>query len=85
MCSWLRRCATSREIAGSINYFYSKTNQMNQCIKFILFEMTLYMFRTASPSIIRSSIPCIQQTAFACCCMHNLGLLMMDGETVGNM
>ena len=26
--------------------FYSKTNQMHQCIKFILFGVTLYMFRT---------------------------------------
>jgi len=35
-----------------MNYFYSKTNYMHQCIKFIVFLMTLYVFRTVSPSII---------------------------------
>ena len=35
-------------------YFYSKTNEMHQCLKFICFEVALYMFRTVSPSIIRS-------------------------------
>jgi len=29
---------------------------MHQCLKFILFGVTLYMFRTVFPSIIRSSI-----------------------------
>ena len=43
---------------------YSKTNQMHQCIKFILFGMTLYMFRTVFPSIIRSSRLYIQQQAY---------------------
>jgi len=63
---------------------------MHQCIKFIYFRMTLYMFRTVFPSIIRSSRLYIQQQAFvkqtnACCCMHSLELLMMDGMTVRNM
>jgi len=31
-------------------YYYSKTNQMHHCIEFILFGMTLYMFRTVSAS-----------------------------------
>jgi len=35
--------------------FYSKANQMHQCLKFILFGVTLYMFRTVFPSIIRNS------------------------------
>ena len=43
---------------------YSKTNQMHQCIKLFYFGMTLYMFRTVFPSIIRSSRLCIQQRAF---------------------
>ena len=45
-------------------YFYSKTNQMHQCLKLILFEVTFYMFRTVYPSIIRSSRLYIQQQAF---------------------
>jgi len=36
---------------------------MHQCIKFILFGTTLYMFRTVFPSIIRSSRLYIQQRA----------------------
>jgi len=41
--------------------FYSKTNYMHQCLKSIDFGMTLYMFRTVFPSIIRSSRLYIQQ------------------------
>jgi len=37
---------------------------MHQCIKFIYFGMTHYMFRTVFPSIIRSSRLYIQQQAF---------------------
>jgi len=37
---------------------------MNQCIKFIYFGMTLYMFRTVFPSVIRSSRLYIQQQAY---------------------
>jgi len=73
---------------------------MHHCIKFILFGVKLYMFRTVFPSIIRSSRLYIQQTAYvkqilptvgsicltyACCCMKSLKLLMMDGKTVRNM
>ena len=36
---------------------------MHKCIKFILFRMTLYMFRTVFPSIIRRSRLYIQQQA----------------------
>ena len=35
-------------------YFYSNTNYMHQYLKFILIGVTLYMFRTVLPSIIRS-------------------------------
>ena len=44
--------------------FYSKTNWMHQCLKFILFGVTLYMFRTVFPSIIRSSRLYILQQAY---------------------
>ena len=49
---------------------------MHQCIKFILFGMTLYMFRMVFPSIIRSSRLYVQ---------YYLELLMMDGKTVRSM
>ena len=45
-------------------YFYSTTNQIHQCIKFIYFGMTLYMFRTVFASIISSSRLYMQQQAF---------------------
>ena len=45
-------------------YFYSKTNQMHQCIKLFCFGMTPCMFRTVFPSIIRSSRLYIQQQAY---------------------
>ena len=49
--------------------FYSKTNQTHQCLKFILFHfgVTLNMFRTVFPSIIRSSRLYIQQPNRYCC------------------
>jgi len=37
---------------------------MHQCIKLFYFEMTLYMFRTVFPSIIRSSRLYTQKQAF---------------------
>jgi len=37
---------------------------MHQCIKYIYFRMTLYMFRTVFPSIIGSSSPYIQQQVY---------------------
>ena len=45
-------------------YSYSKTNQIHQCIKFIYFRMTLCMFRTVFPPIIRSSRQYLQEQAF---------------------
>ena len=35
-------------------YFYSKTNQMHNISNLFYFRTTLYMFRTVSPSVIRS-------------------------------
>ena len=59
---------------------------MHQCIKFIYFGMTLYMFRTVFPSIIRSSRVYIQQQAFVKkILLYSLDLMMMDGKTVRNM
>ena len=58
---------------------------------YFIFEMTLYMFRTVFPSIIRSARLYTQQAnssiclTNACCCMYSLELLMMDGKTVRNM
>ena len=45
---------------------------MHHCLKFILFGVTLYMFRTVFPSIIRSSRLYIQQQAFVkqMLCLH---------------
>jgi hypothetical protein len=37
---------------------------MHQFLKFIYFELTLYMFRTVFPSIIRGSVLYIQQQAY---------------------
>ena len=37
-----------------IIYFYSKSNQMQNISNLFYFGTTLYMFRTVSPSIIRS-------------------------------
>jgi len=73
---------------------------MHQCIKFIYFRMTLYMFQTVFLSIIRSSRLYIQQQAyvkqtllsasreqylFDKCLLLYVQLLMMDGKTVRNM
>ena len=47
-------------------YFYSKTNQMHKCLKFILFyfAVTLYLFRMVFPSIIWGSRLYIQKQAY---------------------
>ena len=50
-----------------MRYFYSKTDWMHQCIKFIYFRMTLYIFRAVFPSIIRSSRLYMQQPNRYCC------------------
>ena len=47
----------------TVIYFYSKTDYMHQRLKFILFEVTLYMFRTVFPPIISSRLY-IQQQAY---------------------
>jgi len=54
------------------------------------FGMTLYMFRTVFPSIIRSSRLYIQQQAFVkqillLLASKSLELLMMEGKTVRNI
>ena len=41
-------------------YFHSKTNQMHNISNLFYFGTTLYMFRTVSPSIIRSLILYLQ-------------------------
>ena len=60
---------------------------MHQCLKFILFGVTLYMFRTERPSEtcrVQQALGSICFT-YACCCMYSLELLMMDGKAVRNM
>ena len=46
-------------------YFYSKTNQMHNISNLFYFGTTLYMFRTVSPSIIRSIRLYIQHQVYA--------------------
>ena len=70
---------------------------MHQCLKFINFGMTVYMFRTVFPSIIRSSRLYIQQQAYEYVKqkllaasrngveLSSIPFLMMDGKTVRNM
>ena len=75
---------------GIVIYFYSKTNTMHQCIKFILFwNDTLHVsdglsvhhqeFKTVHTAT------GICQTDTAVCLLASLELLMMDGKTVRNM
>ena len=47
-----------------VNYFYSKTNQMHNISNLFYFGTTLYMFRTVSPSIIRSLRGYIQHQVY---------------------
>jgi hypothetical protein len=73
-----------------IIYFYSKTNQMHNILNLFYFGTTLYIFRTVSPSIIRSLKLYIQRHTvqvlwLLACCMYSLRLLMMDEQTVRNM
>ena len=44
--------------------FYSKINKVHQFITLFYFGMTLYMFRTVFPFIIRSSRIYMQQQAY---------------------
>jgi len=57
------------------HYFYSKTNKMHQCIKFILFwNDTVHV----SDDLQADSIICLTN---ACCCVYRLQSLMMHGKT----
>jgi len=61
--------------------FYSKTNQLHQCIKSIYIGMTLYMFRTVFPSTISSSRLYIQQPNRYCCLFDKCLLLYVQSWT----
>jgi len=61
--------------------FYSKTNQLHQCIKSIYIGMTLYMFRTIFPSTISSSRQYIQQPNRYCCLFDKCLLLYVQSWT----
>jgi len=89
------------ELVSHEKYFYSKTNQKHNISNLFCFGTTLYMFRTVSPSIIRSLRLYIQHQVYVIqvlwllasgnemelrrCCTYSLRLLMMDGEAVRNM
>jgi len=62
--------------------FYSKTNQMHQYLKYILCGMTLYMFRTVSPSIISSSRLYIQLSNRYCCLLAYFRMTLYMFRTV---
>jgi len=55
---------TLTNISNNPVYSYSKTNSMQQCLKFIIFAVTLCMFPTVFPSIVSSSRLYIQQQAY---------------------
>jgi len=59
-------------------YFYSKTNQMHNISNLFYFGTTLYMFRTVSPSIIRSLRLYIQHQV---CVIQVLWLLASSHRT----
>ena len=48
-----KKCKESVGVNREI-FFYCKTNQMHNISNLFYFKITLYMFRTVSPSIIRS-------------------------------
>ena len=58
---------------------------MHNISNLFYFGTTLYMFRTVSPSIIRSLRLYIQHQVYVIQYMYSLRLLMMEGETVRNM
>jgi len=55
---------------------------MHQCIKFILFGVTLYMFRTDYQSIISSSRLYIQLSNRYCCLLAYFGMTLYMFRTV---
>jgi len=80
-------CTLASTLLGSCVFIYSgsisivKPTRCTNVSNLFYFGMTLYMFRTVFPSIIRSSRLYIQQYLFDSC-MYSLELLMMDGKTV---
>ena len=69
--------------------FCSKTNQIHQFLKFIVFwNNTLHV--SDGLSVHRQEFKTVHTTTaicltYACCCIYRLELLMMDGKTVRNM
>jgi len=58
-------------------YFYSKTKQVHNILNLFYFGTTLYMFRTVSPSIIRSLRLYIQHQVYV---IHFLWLFASGNE-----
>ena len=54
-------------LSNKVNDFYSKTNQMHNISDLFYFGTTFYMFRTVSPSIIRSLRLYIQHQVYVSC------------------
>ena len=48
------RCLCTTELTLDLPYFYGKTIQLHPYLKFILFGVSFYIFRTVFPSIITS-------------------------------
>jgi len=72
------KCRNDSDIQTCSAYSYSKTNQMHQCIKFILFwNDTLHVSDGLS---VNHQVIKTVHTA-----VYSLELLMMDGNTVRNM
>ena len=96
-CAGMKHCIQICRSQGraSLYYFYSKNNQMHQCIKFTLFcddilhvsdglSVHHQQFKTVHTAVkqILLSVCCLTN---ACCCICSFELLMMDGKTVRNM
>ena len=70
------------------NILCSKTNQMHQFLKFILFwNNTLRV--SDGLSVHRQELKTVHTATgicltYTCCCVHSLELLTMDGKTVRN-
>ena len=93
--------ATKQILLSACQLASKQTTRCTNLSNLFYFGMTLYMFRTVFPSIVRSSRLYIQQPNRYCCllasklasrqqylfgcCMYSLQLLTMDGKTVRNM
>jgi len=81
-------------------YLYSKTNEMHQCLKFVLFwngtlhvSDGLFVHHQEFKTIYTATGVCqtdtavclLAETRWNCCCMYSLELLMVEGKTIRNV